>query len=44
MLNVGLEGYMLFGAYLAFVIAYNTGSEWLGMLRRDRRRGGRRRC
>jgi general nucleoside transport system permease protein len=23
---------MLFGAYLAFVIAYNTGSEWLGML------------
>jgi len=31
-LNVGLEGYMLFGAYLAFVIAYNTDSEWLGML------------
>jgi len=31
-LNVGLEGYMLFGAYLAFVIAYNTGSEWLGLL------------
>jgi general nucleoside transport system permease protein len=31
-LNVSLEGYMLFGAYLAFVIAYNTGSEWLGML------------
>jgi general nucleoside transport system permease protein len=30
-LNVGLEGYMLFGAYLAFVIAYNTGSEWLGL-------------
>ena len=30
-LNVSLEGYMLFGAYLAFVIAYNTGSEWLGM-------------
>jgi general nucleoside transport system permease protein len=31
-LNVSLEGYMLFGAYLAFVIAYNTGSEWMGML------------
>ena len=31
-LNVGLEGYMLFGAFLAFVIAYNTGSEWLGLL------------
>jgi general nucleoside transport system permease protein len=31
-LNVGLEGYMLFGAYLAFVIAYNTGSEWLGLV------------
>jgi len=31
-LNVGLEGYMLFGAYLAFVVAYNTGSEWLGLL------------
>jgi ABC-type uncharacterized transport system permease subunit len=30
-LNVGLEGYMLFGAYLAFVVAYNTGSEWLGL-------------
>lgn len=31
-LNVGLEGYMLFGAYLAFVVAHNTGSEWLGLL------------
>jgi general nucleoside transport system permease protein len=31
-LNVGLEGYMLFGAFLAFVIAYNTGSETLGLL------------
>jgi general nucleoside transport system permease protein len=31
-LNVGLEGYMLFGAFLAFVIAYNTGSEALGLL------------
>jgi general nucleoside transport system permease protein len=31
-LNVGLEGYMLSGAFLAFVITYNTGSEWLGML------------
>jgi simple sugar transport system permease protein len=31
-LNVGLEGYMLFGAFLGFVVAYNTGSEWLGFL------------
>jgi simple sugar transport system permease protein len=31
-LNVGLEGYMLFGAFLSFVIAYNTGSELLGLL------------
>lgn len=31
-LNVGLEGYMLFGAFLSFVVAYNTGSEWLGLL------------
>ncbi|MQA73815.1 MAG: ABC transporter permease [Solirubrobacterales bacterium] len=31
-LNVGLGGYMLLGAFLAFVITYNTGSEWLGML------------
>jgi ABC-type uncharacterized transport system permease subunit len=31
-LNVGLEGYMLFGAFLAFVTAYNTGSETLGLL------------
>jgi general nucleoside transport system permease protein len=31
-LNVGLEGYMLCGAFLGFVIAYNTGSEWLGLL------------
>ena len=39
-LNVGLEGYMLFGAFFAFVIAYNTGSEWLGLRGRDRRRSG----
>lgn len=31
-LNVGLEGYMLSGAFVAFVVAYNTGSEWLGIL------------
>lgn len=31
-LNVGLEGYMLFGAFLSFVVAYNTNSEWLGLL------------
>lgn len=30
-LNVGLEGYMLFGAYGAFVVTFNTGSEWLGL-------------
>jgi ABC-type uncharacterized transport system permease subunit len=30
-LNVSLEGYMLFGAYLGFVVTYGTGSEWLGL-------------
>lgn len=30
-LNVGLEGMMLFGAYAAFVVALNTGSVWLGL-------------
>lgn len=30
-LNVGLEGMMLFGAYAAFVVALNTGSAWLGL-------------
>ena len=30
--NVGLEGYMLFGAFLAFVVTLNTNSEWLGAL------------
>jgi ABC-type uncharacterized transport system permease subunit len=30
-LNVGLEGFMLFGAYAAFVVTLNTGSEWLGL-------------
>ena len=31
MLNVGLEGMMLAGAYSAFVIAIETGSTWLGL-------------
>jgi general nucleoside transport system permease protein len=30
-LNVGLEGMMLSGAYAAFVIALETGSPWLGL-------------
>ena len=30
-LNVGLEGMMLAGAYSAFVIAIETGSTWLGL-------------
>lgn len=29
--NVGIEGYMLLGAFLAFVVAHVTGSEWLGL-------------
>jgi simple sugar transport system permease protein len=31
-LNIGLEGMMLFGGYLGFVIAYWTGSSWIGFL------------
>ncbi|MCB4769851.1 ABC transporter permease [Ancylobacter sp. Lp-2] len=31
-LNIGIEGMMLFGAYLGFVVAYYTGSVWLGFL------------
>lgn len=30
-LNVSIEGYLLFGAYAAFVVAYSSGSEWLGL-------------
>ena len=29
-LNIGLEGMMLMGAYAGFVAAYHGGSEWLG--------------
>jgi general nucleoside transport system permease protein len=31
-LNIGIEGMMIFGAYLGFVAAYYTGSLWLGFL------------
>src|SRR5262249_2019684 len=31
-LNIGIEGMMLFGAYWGFVAAYFTGSFWLGFL------------
>lgn len=31
-LNIGIEGMMLFGAYLGFVAAYYSGSFWLGFL------------
>jgi ABC-type uncharacterized transport system permease subunit len=31
-LNIGIEGMMLFGAYTGFVAAYYTGSFWLGFL------------
>ena len=31
-LNIGIEGMMLFGAYTGFVAAYYSGSFWLGFL------------
>jgi simple sugar transport system permease protein len=31
-LNIGIEGMMLMGAYLGFVAAYESGSFWLGFL------------
>ncbi|MGK9170202.1 ABC transporter permease [Inquilinus limosus] len=31
-LNVGIEGMMLTGAYLGFLVAYSSGSIWLGFL------------
>ncbi len=32
MLNVGLEGMMLMGAVTAYLVAYNTGNAWMGLL------------
>ncbi len=32
LLNIGLEGMMLLGAYAGFVVANSTGSSWLGFL------------
>ncbi len=32
LLNIGLEGIMLFGAYFGFVAANSTGSSWIGFL------------
>ncbi len=37
-LNIGLEGMMLTGAYAGFVGAYYGGHDWLGYLAGDRRR------
>ncbi|MHB9150067.1 MAG: ABC transporter permease [Thermoleophilia bacterium] len=31
-LNIGLEGMMLIGAYVGFVVALDSGSPWLGLL------------
>jgi ABC-type uncharacterized transport system permease subunit len=31
-LNIGLEGMMIAGAYMGFLVAFNTGSLWLGFL------------
>ena len=31
-LNIGLEGMMLLGAYTGFLATYHTGSFWLGFL------------
>jgi simple sugar transport system permease protein len=31
-LNLGIEGMMIMGAYSAFVVAYKTGHPWLGVL------------
>ena len=42
-LNIGIEGMMLAGAYCGFLVAYETGSIWLGFLggAGGRRRRGR---
>src|SRR5579872_6947283 len=31
-MNIGLEGMMLIGAYMGFLVAFDTGSIWLGFL------------
>jgi simple sugar transport system permease protein len=31
-INVGLEGYMLMGAFGGYLVSYHTGSEWVGAL------------
>src|SRR4029077_16803773 len=38
-LNIGIQGMMVFGAYCGFVAAYETGSFWLGFLARGLGRG-----
>lgn len=32
LMNIGVEGIMLFGCFFSFFISYNTGSPWLGLL------------
>ncbi len=39
-LNLGVEGMMIMGAYSAFATAYTTGSPWLGILVAGARRRG----
>ena len=39
-LNIGLEGMMLVGAYAGFLATYHTGSFWLGFLAGGARRHG----
>ena len=44
LLNLGIEGMMLSGAFFGFYAAYQTGSAALGRAGRDRRRVGARGC
>ena len=32
LMNIGVEGIMLFGCFFSFFVSYNTGSTWLGLL------------